>query len=376
MRLNRSTYGALCLLLSVAAACGDNLGAPDAREGVDSRRPVDARIPTTPTVVSTTPIAAALDVPRNTNIAVQFSEAMDPATLTTTSFTLTTGTPAVAIAGTVVPSGTNAVFWPSLQLTAGLVYTATVTTAAKSAEQVALAAPHSWSFTTGATLAPGMPVNLGTAGGFAILAKSGITTVVTSAVTGDLGVSPIAGTALVGFSQTADATNVFSTSPQVTGRLFAADYAPPTPANLTTAVSNMETAFVDAAARAPDMLNLGAGTIGTITLAPGVYRWGTGLLIPTSITLSGSATSVWIFQVAGDLTVAPAVNVTLAGGALAKNIFWQVSGQVTAGTTSHLEGVILSQTSIILDTGASINGRLLAQTAVTIRMSTVVQPAL
>ncbi len=197
----------------------------------------------------------------------------------------------------------------------------------------------------------------------------------TSVVTGNVGVSPAAARYITGFSLTADATNAFATSPQVTGQIFAADYASPTPSNMTTAVSDMELAFTDAAGRAPDFRELGAGNIGGMTLAPGVYKWGTGLLIPTSITLTGSANEVWIFQVAQDLTIASSTHVTLAGGALAKNVFWQVAGKVELGTTAHLEGTVLSQTSITLNTGASVNGRLLAQTAVAIDGSTVVKPS-
>ena len=146
-------------------------------------------------------------------------------------------------------------------------------------------------------------VNLAAAGDYVILAKTGISTVPTSAVTGNLGVSPAAATFITGFSLTADATNVFSTSPQVTGKVYAADYAAPTPSNLTTAVGDMQLAFTDAAGRAPDVTELGAGNIGGMTLAPGVYKWGTGLLIPTDVTLDGSATDVWIFQIAQDLTM-------------------------------------------------------------------------
>ena len=197
----------------------------------------------------------------------------------------------------------------------------------------------------------------------------------TSAVTGDLGVSPAAATFITGFSLTADATNVFSTSPQVTGKVYAADYASPTPANLTTAIGDMQLAFTDAAGRAPGVTELGAGNIGGMTLAPGVYKWGTGLLIPTDVTLTGSATDVWIFQIAQDLTMSSGTKILLAGGALAKNVFWQVAGLVDLGTTAHVEGIVLTQTSITLRTGASINGRLLAQTAVNIDGSTVVAPA-
>ena len=224
---------------------------------------------------------------------------------------------------------------------------------------------------SGATL----PVDLGAAGDFAILAKSGISVVPPSAVTGDLGLSPAAATFITGFSLTADPTNVFSTSTQVTGNVYAADYEPPTPADLTAAISDMELAFTDAAGRAPDETELGAGDIGGMTLEPGVYKWGTGLMIPTDVTLSGSGTDVWIFQIAADLTMSSGAEVMLTGGAVPENVFWQVSGAVDLGTTAHCEGIVLTQTSITLRTGASINGRLMAQTAVDLDGNTVVEPA-
>ncbi len=384
MQLKFSNVRTVCLMLSLVAACGDNLAGPDARGGgggggggddSGGGSGSDASNPTTPTVQSVTPASGATVVPINTGVMATFSEPMDRGTLTGASYQLKFGAGGTAVTGTVISTTTTATFWPSAQLAPGIEYTATVSVAAKSAAQVALAAPYSWKFTTGATVAPGAPVNLGTAGNFVLLAKSGITTVPTSAITGNLGISPIAATAFVGFGPTADSTNVFSTSPQVTGRMYAANYAPPTPSNMTTAVSDMETAFVDAAGRAPDVINLGAGMIGSQTLAPGVYKWGTGLLIPTSITLSGSATDVWIFQIAGNLTIATTVNMVLGGNAKAKNIFWQVSGEMTAGTGAHLEGIFLTSTASTLDTTASLNGRLLAQTAIIVRRSMIVQPA-
>ncbi len=229
--------------------------------------------------------------------------------------------------------------------------------------------------TDAAVGAPGTPVSLATAGNYVILAESAISTVPPSVVTGDLGISPMAATFITQFSLIADSTNVFSTSTQVTGKIYAADYAAPTPANLTAAVSDMLLAFSDAAGRAPDVTELGAGTIGGMTLSSGVYQWSSAVLIPTDLTLNGSATAVWIFQIAQNLTLSSAVQVHLTGGALAKNVFWEVAGSVDLGTTSHIEGVILCQTMINLRTGASINGRLLAQTAVSLDASTVAQPA-
>jgi hypothetical protein len=212
-------------------------------------------------------------------------------------------------------------------------------------------------------------VNLGVAGEFVILSKSGITDVYKSAVTGDIGSSPISGSAIL------------LKCAEVTGTIYTVDAAGPLPcritnaSRLTTAVLNMQTAYTDAAGRSnPNFLNLGAGNIGGKTLTAGLYKFTTAVTIPTNITISGSATDVWIFQVAGTLKMSSAVRITLAGGALAKNIFWQTSGAVTLGTTSHFEGNILSQTAVNMQTGATINGRMLAQTAVTLQMNTVTQP--
>jgi len=220
------------------------------------------------------------------------------------------------------------------------------------------------------------PVDLGTARDYVILAKSGIDSVPISVVTGDLGVSPAAAEYITGFSLVADASNVFATSSQVTGKLFAADYAAPTPSKLTTAVSDMETAFSDAAGRAASVTELGAGDISGLTLARGVYKWGTDLTIQTDVTLWGGPNDVWIFQIAGGLTMASAKTVVLKGGARPENIFWQVAGDagVALGATAHFEGIVLAQTAINVENAAVVNGRLLAQTAVNIIGSTVAEP--
>ncbi len=242
--------------------------------------------------------------------------------------------------------------------------------------------PHDGGGGTGGTLDASnltahtaLPVGLATASNYVILAETGISTVPAAVITGDLGISPYAAASITMFSLTADSTNVFSTSAQVTGKVYASDFAAPTPANLTTAIGDMALAYTDAAGRAPDVTELGAGNVGGVTLPSGVYQWGTGLLIPTDITLSGTATAVWIFQIAQTLTVSNAARVHLTGGALPKNVFWQVAGSVEIGTTAHVEGIILCKTMINLRTGSSIAGRLMAQSAVTLDSSTVVQPA-
>jgi len=206
------------------------------------------------------------------------------------------------------------------------------------------------------------------AGSFVILSKSGITNVPTSAITGDVGTSPITGAAISGLDCV-----------EVTGTVYTVDATGPAcrvedATLLTLAVSDMETAYTDAAGRTlPDFTELGAGDISGMTLAPGLYKWGTGVLITSGVTLSGGADAVWIFQIAGDLTVGNGAIVTLSGGAQAKNIFWQVVS-ATLGTTSDFKGNILSSTLIAMNTGATLNGRALAQTAVTLQMNAVTKP--
>lgn len=221
-------------------------------------------------------------------------------------------------------------------------------------------------------------VNLGAAAPYAILTKTGITNVPTSNITGNLGTSPIASTAITGFSLVADSTHTFSTSTQVTGKIYAANYASPTPAQLTTAIGNMQTAYTDAAGRSlPDFTELYAGNLSGRTLAPGLYKWSSGVVITSNVTLAGPADAVWIFQVAGNLTMGSGAKMLLSGGAQSRNIFWQVGGGVGVeiGTTAHAEGTILAAKAIHLRTGASLNGRALAQTAVTLEKNKIVIPA-
>jgi hypothetical protein len=216
-------------------------------------------------------------------------------------------------------------------------------------------------------------VKLRSAGDFAILAKTGISTTGTTSIVGDVGISPAAASFITGFGLTMDASNEFSTSSLVNGHVYAADYTPPTPTKMTTAISDMETAYTDAAGRTnPDHTELGAGDVTSMTLAPGLYKWGTSVLISAAgVTLSGGANDVWIFQIAQNLDVADGAHVTLSGGAQASNVFWQVAGQVTIGTTAAMKGIVLSQTAIVLNAGATLDGRAMAQSAVSMDAATV-----
>jgi len=208
--------------------------------------------------------------------------------------------------------------------------------------------------------APEAPVDLGSAGNFTILSKTGITDVYKSTVVGDVGTSPITGAALL------------LSCAEVTGTIYTVNAAGPLPCRvtdatrLTAAVGDMQAAYNDAAGRTlPDATNLGAGEIGGLTLTPGLYKWTSNVSISNDVTLAGGPDDVWILQIAGSLTEAAAKNVILTGGAQAKNVFWQTAGGVAIGTTAHFEGTILSKTLIAMRTNATINGRLLAQTACT-----------
>ncbi len=322
-----------------------------------------------PLVSSTIPASNATGVSLTNSIKAIFSEPMSPLTITSSTFTVSQG--ANLVAGTVTYSGVTATFNPSNSLAVSTVYTATITTGAKDLAGNALTANKSWNFTTSASTLSA--VDLGAAGNYVILAKTAINNNPTSAVTGDLGLSPAATSFITGFALT-NATG-YATASQVTGQIFAADMAPPTSTNLTTAVENMITAYNDAAGRpTPSFLELNTGNIGGLTLTPGLYKWTSTVTLPSNVTISGGANDVWIFQISGDLTMSSAVNITLTGGAQAKNIFWQIAGQATLGATSHFEGIILSKTGITFQTGASINGRLLAQTAVILDANTVTKP--
>ena len=222
-----------------------------------------------------------------------------------------------------------------------------------------------------------VPANvLGTAGNFAILTKTGISTTGTTSITGNIGVSPAAATYITGFGLIADTSNAFSTSSLVIGKVYASNYATPTPTMMTTAISDMQTAYTTLAGLttpAP-VTALGAGNIGGLTITAGIYKWSTNVLIPSAVTLSGSSSDEWVFQIAGTLTVSSNVQVILSGGAQASNIFWVVAGQTTLGTHSAFNGIILDKTAIALTTGATLNGRALAQTAVTLQSNTIVSP--
>ena len=351
------------LLAAFVSGCGSGGG-----DGAIAPGP-GAADTTRPTVTSSTPADVAIGVSTHGNITATFSEAMNAATINNATFTLTQG--GTLVPATVTYAGKVAILDPTSDLATGTVFTATITTGANDRAGNALAADKTWSFTTNTVaFVAQAPVVLGSAGTFALLTKAAITDIPNSAITGDVGASPITGVA------------IGVTCAEVTGAIYAVDAAGPAPCSvvnpalLTTAVGDVDTAYVDAAGRVnPDFLNLGAGEIGGLTLVPGLYKWTTNLLISTDVTLSGGPDDVWIFQLDQGLTQANGMKVLLSGGARAKNIFWQTFGVAALGTTAHLEGIVMSASGITLATGASVNGRLFSGTSVTLDHNAVTQPA-
>ncbi|MDP2791010.1 MAG: ice-binding family protein [Rectinemataceae bacterium] len=333
--------------------------------------PADVEDTTSPTISSTSPADAAVAVGINASVTATFDEDMDSATITDLTFTLAQGV--TPVAGVVSYADKVATFNPNADLAVSTIYTATVTTGALDAAGNALAANKVWTFTTAANppAGPAM-VDLGVAGNYVILAKTSITTTGATLITGDIAVSPIDSTAITGFGLVMDGSNTFATSEQITGRVFAFDYAVPTPGEVTAAVLAMQAAYDDAAGRLdPDETELNGGEIGGLTLVPGLYKWSGAVSITTNVTLNGAANDVWIFQIAGGIAQAATAQVVLTGGALPENIFWQVGGAVAVGANAHMEGNVLSAAAISLAAGATVNGKLMSQTAVTLDANTI-----
>jgi hypothetical protein len=232
------------------------------------------------------------------------------------------------------------------------------------------------------------PVDLGGAGDYAILAKTGIDSVPASDITGDIGVSAIAATAITGFALTMDPSGEYSTDNndqinpgvgETSGKAYAADYAEPTPTKLTAAILDMEDAYTDAAGRTNlvgERKNVNGGILNGDTLTPGVYTFTTNVHLTGDITFRGDFSDIFIIQITGNLKQDAGKKVILLGGARPENIFWQIAGNVAVLSEAHMEGILLVKTDVTFVTGSSLDGRVLTQTACNLQIATITQPVL
>ena len=206
------------------------------------------------------------------------------------------------------------------------------------------------------------PVNLGSAAHFTILAGAAITTTGGGAINGDVGAYPIAG------------SGIGLTAAQVNGTIYETDATGPVgaviaPAMLLAAKNDLTTAMNDAAGRTPvpadpDHLNPNGGNIGGLNLTPGIYKFtGTASITGADVFLTGGPDDVWIFQIAADLQMGSMRNIILAGGAQARNVFWQVGTSVNIGTFAVFKGTIMSNQGIVMMTSSTLEGRALVFTA-------------
>jgi hypothetical protein len=316
--------------------------------------------PGLPTVISVTPPDLSVGVCLDTTVTATFSEAMNPTTINTTTFTLT-GPGGTAVLGTVAYNGATfvATFTPTSLLVVSTKYTATITTGAQDFLGNSLASDKIWTFTTAATACPaGVP--LLTAGNFKILAGSTVTnTGLTTIAGGNLGLSP--GTSVTGFPP---------------GMMIPPAVMHITDPTAAQAQVDLTAAYLYAAGLPPGKSL--PGDMSGLTFTPGVWTNASSVILSASnVTLDaqGDANAVFIFQIGSTLTTITGTQVILAGGAQAKNIFWQVGSSATLGTTSTFYGTIMALQSITLNTGATLHGRALARNgAVTLQANTVDDP--
>jgi hypothetical protein len=319
-----------------------------------------------PKVNSSDPLNLATGVPLNKVVSVVFSEAMDALAITTSSFTLTTG--GIPVAGTVNYAGTTATFTPTGNLLSGSTYTATITTAVKNPAGTPITSNHVWTFNTNASLGP-LLVDLKSVMRFGIMAGVGVANNAgfSEIRNMDVGISPGVRSSITGFPPAII----------VNGAMYASDDIAPlgVAAMLTLAKQDLTAAYLFAEGATSPAPATVAGDQGGLTLAPGIYKSTSTLMIQSgdlTLDAQGDANAVWIFQIASDFTTVGGAggNIILTGGAQAKNVFWQVGSSATIGDNTTFNGNILALTSITMNANAVANGRMLARNGSVVMTST------
>ena len=321
-----------------------------------------------PVVIVTNPTNGAANVAINQTVNATFSEAMDPATINTASFTVT-GPGATNVTGTVAYIATSmiATFTPTSSLVSGTTYTNMITTGVKDLAGNALATNFVWTFTTGIlTVTNPMSIDLGAASTFAILATAAISGA-GDQINGDVGLHP-------GSAQGIDPS-------EVNGTIHVNDQA------VIDAQASLLAAYNEAVNRSANAQTL-EGNLGGLTKTPGLYVngsstgiSGTGANAILTLDAQGDANAVFVFKMASTLTTDSGTSIVLSGGAQAKNVYWQVGSSATLGTTSAFKGNILAAVTITVNSGSMVDGRLFAGSggdasgAVTVQSSTITVPA-
>ena len=368
------SYTIFFTMLTLSALLIIGCGSSDSTDNADLPGPVY------PTVISTVPADGDTTAGVLTgNITATFSTEMDPATIESPalSFLLKKTVGLTVVPGTVTYDGVTATFDPTDNLTADTAYTAMITTTAADPEGNTLVVVYTWVFSTVNLFPNPSTVDLGAAGTFTVFGNSGISTVPTSVITGDIGTTSAA-TFLTGFDPLAlDASGEYATSTQIVGggKAYAFDYSGSTPANMTAASGAFGAAYTEASGRAADVTGLYTGDLSGKTLRRGVYKWITVVHADiTNVTLDGSATDIWILITSQKINFTGGARVILSGGAMAKNVFWVAAEDVEIQANSHLEGIVLGKTKIIMGSDATVNGRLFSQTAVTLIANPITPP--
>ncbi len=339
---------------------------------------------TSPTVISTDPMNAATGVLVSKKIAATFSEAMNPLTINGTTFLLKHG--ATTDAGIVTYSGTTALFSPAVNLLSNTVYTATITTGSQDVAGNALVNNYVWSFTTAGVIVPppvlGSAAVFGAFGGNAGITNQGLNTIINN---GSIGTT--AASTLVTGLHDGTTGEIYTETPlnvgDVTGRIYTA----PPAAGTATSFAIATNALLDATiaynsispASKPGGTDPGAGELGGLTLAPGVYKSASGTFKITNGNLTldamGDPNAVWIFQTASGLTVgvagpAGARSVNVINGAQAKNVFWYVGSAATINGAGGgiMTGTIIASAGVTFSTAGNavqtvLNGRALSLNA-------------
>lgn len=310
------------------------------------------------------------------DITATFSEEMDSSTIDSPSvtFTLKEQGGVSNLAGNVSYAADVATFNPDVDLTANTTYTATITVAATDINGNPMTVSKIWNFTTVVLFPNPEAVNLGLAGTFTIFGDAGISTIPTSIITGDIGTTSAA-TYLTGFALSAAGRYSMSTQVVGGGRVYAINYVSPTPGDVINASNAIGNAYTISAGLAADATELFAGNLTGKTLPRGVYKWTTNVHSDIdNVTLCGDATDRWVFITSNEVILTGGAKVILSGGALAKNVFWISADTVTLEANTLLEGIVLGKKGIVLKNGATVNGRLFSQTAVTLIANTITEP--